>query len=117
MVRRHNFRVEDGDAFREVVGEIVGMMKAAGYAHMGTWYRAVGSQRWGADYFVVDHFDNFAALDEDRKGANGVLVDALGEEGAAEMWDRFGETLADMEPYWTITLRRIDSMSHLSNGD
>ena len=117
VVRLHNFRVDEGDEFREVIGEIVGMMKEAEYEHMGTWYDAVGTQHWAADYFVVDHYENFAALDEGRKDANGIMVDALGEEGAAEMWDRLGETLADMEPYWTITLRRIDSLSHSSNDD
>jgi hypothetical protein len=117
VVQLHNFRVEDGRAFREIVGEMVDMMKEADYEHLGTWYDAVGNQRWAADYFVVEHFDNFAAMDEDRKGVNGVMVDALGEEGAADMWDRFGETLAEMEPYWTITLRRIDSLSHMPEED
>ncbi|QKK01514.1 MAG: hypothetical protein HND55_01920 [Pseudomonadota bacterium] len=117
VVRLHNFRVEDGDAFREVVGEITGMLKEAEYEHMGTWYGAVGTQRWGADYFVVDHFENFAALDEDRKGVNGVMLDALGEDGAEEMWDRFGDTLSEMEPYWTLTLRRIDSLSYTPGDD
>jgi hypothetical protein len=117
VVRLHNFRVDDGEEFREVVGEIVGMMKDAEYEHMGTWYNAVGTKRWGADYFVVDHFENFAALDEDRQGANGIMVDALGEDGAEEMWERFGDTLSDMEPYWTVTLSRIDSLSHTSDED
>lgn len=117
VVRLHNFRVDDGDAFREIVGEIAGMMKEAEYEHMGIWYDAVGTQRWGADYFVVDHFENFAALDEDRKGANGIMIDALGEEAAADMWDRFGETLSDMEPYWTITLRHIEALSHSADDE
>ena len=112
VVRLHNFRVEDGEAFREIVGEITGMMKEADYEHMGTWYDAVGNQRWAADYFVVEHYADFAAMDEDRKGVNGVMVDALGEEGAEDLWDRFDETLADMEPYWTETLRRNDSLSY-----
>ncbi len=116
VVRVHNFRVEDGKAFRKIVDEVTGMMKKAEYKHMGTWYDAVGKERWGADYFVVEHFDDFAALDEDRKGANGIMIDALGEDGAAAMWERFDDALADMEPYWTLTLRRIDSLSH-SNED
>lgn len=112
VVRLHNFRVDDGSAFREMVGEMTDMMKEAEYEHMGTWYDAIGSKRWGADYFVVDHFENFAAMDEDRKGVDGIMTDALGAEGAAEMWERFGDTLADMEPYWTLTLSRIDSLSY-----
>lgn len=116
VVRLHNFRVEDGSAFREVVGEIAGHMKAGEAEHMGTWYNVDGNQRWGADYFVVSHFDNFAAMDEDRKGANDFLVDAVGEEAAEAMWDKFGDSLAEMEPYWTRTLRRDGELSY-SPGD
>jgi hypothetical protein len=83
---------------------------------MGTWYDMQGTQRWEADYFVVDHYGDFAAMDEERKGVNGVMVDALGEEGAEEMWERFGDALADMEPYWTRMLRRDDELSY-SPGD
>ncbi|NKI36042.1 hypothetical protein HFP89_12800 [Wenzhouxiangella sp. XN79A] len=116
VVTLHNFRVEDGEAFREVVGEITGYMKEAEYEHMGTWYDVQGSTRWAADYFVVDHYGNFSAMDEDRDGANGVMVAAIGEEAAAETWDRFGDSLAEMEPYWTRTLRRDDEVSY-SPGD
>lgn len=114
VVKVHNFRVEDGAAFRETVGDIVGLMKEAEYEHMGTWYAADGSKRGGADYFVVDYYENFAAMDEERSGANDIMVDALGEAGAREMWERFGDTLAETDPYWTVTLRRIDSLSHSS---
>lgn len=116
VVRLHNFRVDDGAAFSEVVGEIVGYMKDAEYEHMGTWYDMQDSTRWEADYFVVDHFGSFAGMDEDRDGANGVMVEAIGADAAAETWDRFNATLADMEPYWTRTLRRDDEVSY-SPGD
>lgn len=112
VVTLHNFRLSDGDAFREVVGEMTGLMKEAEYEYMGTWYDVQGNARWGADYFVVDHYGNFAAMDEDRKGVNGVMVDALGEEGAEAMWDRFGDALAEMEPYWTRTLERDGELSY-----
>ncbi|MBY6205385.1 hypothetical protein [Halomonas denitrificans] len=117
VVKLHQFRVGDGAAFREVVGEVVGHMKDADYEHMGTWYDMDGNHRWEADYFVVEHFDDFAAMDEDRKGANGILVDAVGEEEAAATWDRFDESLADMEPYWTTTLRRDDELSFSPSDD
>ncbi len=112
VVTLHNFRVEDGDAFREVVTEVTGHMKAAEAEHMGTWYRSIGSQRWGADYFVVSHYENFAARDADRQGANDYLVAAVGEEAAEAIWDKFQESMAEMEPYWTQTLTRVDSMSY-----
>jgi hypothetical protein len=117
VVKLHNFRVDDGEAFRGVVGEITDMMKDADYEHMGTWYGAVSQQRWAADYFVVEHFENFAAMDEDRPGPDGIMKDAIGEEATSEMWDRMDGALADMEPYWNNILRRVESLSHSPGED
>lgn len=117
VVKLHNFRVEDGAEFRKIQNEMTGILKEAEYEHMGTWYRSASQQRWAADYFVVEHFDNFAAMDEDRKGPYRVMVDSIGEEGAAEMWGRLRDTLADMEPYWNNILRRVDAMSYLPDSD
>jgi hypothetical protein len=117
VVKLHNFRVEDGSAFRTMVGEITGYMKKAKYEHMGTWYDVIGGGNWDADYFVVEHFENFAAMDEKRKGASGVLRDAVGEEKAEEFWDKFGETLADDKGYWSNVLVRRESMSYAPDED
>lgn len=116
VVKLHNFRVDDGSAFRSLVGEITGYMKKANYEHMGTWYDVIGGGFWDADYFVVEHFENYAAMDEKRKGASGVLRDAVGEEKADKFWDNFGETLEDNKGYWSNTLVRRDSMGY-SPGD
>ena len=112
VVKLHNFRVEDGSAFRKMVGEMAGYMKEAEYEHMGTWYDMMGGGYWDADYFVVEHFENFAAMDEKRKGANGVLQDAIGKEKAEDFWENFGESLEDENGYWTNTLVRRVSMGY-----
>ena len=117
VVRLHNFRVDDGSDFRALVSEMAGYMKEAKYEHMGTWYDVLGGSWWDADYFVVDHFENFAAMDEERKGANGVLVDAVGEEKAKEFWEKFGETLEDENGYWSTTLERRASMGYSPDED
>jgi len=117
VVRLHNFRVDDGSDFRALVGEITGYMKESKYEHMGTWYDMIGGGYWDADYFVVEHFENYAAMDEKRKGANGVLVDAVGEEKAEEFWDKFGESLEDDKGYWSNTLVRRDSMGYSPKDD
>ena len=117
VVKLHNFRVDDGAGFRSLVAEITGYMKEADYEHMGTWYDMMGGSYWGADYFVVEHFANFAAMDEKRKGANGVLRDAVGEEKAEEFWDKFGETLEDEKGYWSNLLARRDSMGYSPDDD
>lgn len=112
VVRLHNFRVDDGSKFRSLVSEITGYMKEANYKHMGTWYDVKGGSSWIADYFVVEHFENFAAMDEKRKGANGVLRDAVGEEKAEEFWDNFNDALTDEKGYWSNLLVRRDSMGY-----
>ncbi len=117
VVRLHNFRVDDGSEFRALVGEITGYMKEAKYEHMGTWYDVRSGGYWNADYFVVEHFANWAAMDEERKGANGVLKDAVGEEKAEEFWDKFGDTLEDNKGYWSNTLVRRDSMGYSPDDD
>lgn len=117
VVKLHNFRVEDGSEFRSLVGEISGYMKEAKYEHQGTWYDVIGGGHGDADYFVVEHFEKYAAMDEKRKGANGVLEDAVGEEKAEEFWENFGETLADDNGYWSNMLVRRDSMGYSPDED
>jgi hypothetical protein len=117
IVKLHNFRVEDGSKFRSLVGEITGHMKKADYEHMGTWYDVLGGGSWDADYFVVEHFENYAAMDVERKGAGGVLKDAVGEEKAEKFWDDFGDTLADEKGYWSNMLARRDSMGYSPEDD
>lgn len=117
VVKLHNFRVDDGDEFRAMVGEVTGYMKEANYEHLGTWYDVMGGGYWDADYFVVEHFENFADMDKKRKGAGGVLRDAIGEEKAEAFWDKFGEALEDEKGYWSNTLVRRASMGYSPEDD
>ena len=117
VVRLHNFRVDEGSDFRKVVGEITGILKDAKHEHMGTWYDVLGNGYWDADYFVVDHYDNFAAMDEDRKGVNDVLTEALGEENTSRIWDAFGDALEDENGYWTTMLVRRGGMGYSPEDD
>ena len=117
VVKLHNFRVDDGSDFRALVSEITGYMKESKYEHQGTWYDVLGGSSSSADYFVVEHFENFAAMDEKRKGANGVLRDAVGDEKAEEFWDKFGDTLADHNGYWSMMLVKRASMGYSTKKD
>lgn len=113
VVRLHQFRVDDGEAFRDAVGAITGIMKEAEYAHMGSWYNVIGNSSNEPGYFVVAHYDNFAAIDEDRAGPYQAVADAAGEERADELWKQFGDSLRDDREYFTELLRREDDLSHL----
>jgi len=114
VVRLHQFRVKNGSDFREAVGEITSIMKEAEYEHLGDWYNMIGNSSNEPDYFVVTHFDNFAAMDEDRAGAYTVVKEQAGEERADELWDDFSDALKDDWEYFTLLLRRDPELSHSS---
>ncbi|HKL52790.1 MAG TPA: hypothetical protein VJ902_02445 [Wenzhouxiangellaceae bacterium] len=117
VVQLHNFRVDEGDDFRALVGEITGYMKAAEYEHQADWFNVMTSGYWDADYFAVTHFENFAALDEDRLGVTGVLREAVGEERAEQIWEDWGDSLADDKGYWRETLVLQSSMGYTPEDD
>ncbi|MCA1777871.1 MAG: hypothetical protein LC637_00380 [Xanthomonadaceae bacterium] len=109
-------KIEKSDSNRlSIVGAITSIMKEAEYEHMGTWYDVIGNDSNEPDYFVVSHYNNFAALDEDRVGAYKSVSDAAGEERADELWEQFGNALHDDWEYSSQLLRRDVELSH--SGD
>jgi len=114
VVRLHHFRVDDNGDFRDTVGAITDIMKEADYEHLGSWYEMIGNDSNDPDYFVVSHYDNFAALDEDRAGAYDAIVEAAGQERADELWEQFGDSLRDDWEYFTDLLRREEELSYSS---
>lgn len=117
VVHLHNFRVEEGDDFRAIVGEMTGYMKEADYEHQGDWFDVMTGGYWEADYFAVSHFANMAAMDEERLGVRGVLREAVGEERTDQIWEDFGDTLADMKGYWRETLVLQPSLGYSPDDD
>jgi len=117
VVHLHNFRVDEGDDFRALVGEMMGYMKDAEYAHQPDWFDVMPGGYWEADFFAVSHFANVAAMDEERLGVTGVLREALGEERADQMWEDWGDTLAEMRGYWRETLVLQPSMGYSPSDD
>lgn len=112
VVRLHNFRVEEGDDFRALVGEMMGYMEEAEYEHQPDWFDVMSSGYWTADFFAVSHYENFAALDEDRAGVDGILREAVGEQRADQIWEDWGDTLAEEKGYWRETIELQPSMGY-----
>ncbi len=118
VVRLHQFRAAgNGRQFREVVGEITSILKEAEFQHLGEWYRVDGGDSRRPNYFVVEHYDNFAAMDEERTSPYRALVDAVGEERADALWEQFGNSLRDDWEYSSELLRRVDELSRMSVDD
>ena len=118
VVRLHHFRAA-GNArqFRETVGEITGILKEAEYEHLGAWYQIIGGDSARPNYFLVSHYDNFAAMDEDRTGPYQAVVDAIGEERGNALWDQFGESLRDDREYVSELLRRVEDLGREPESD
>jgi hypothetical protein len=118
VVRLHHFRAAgNGQQFRETVGEITGILKEAGYEHLGGWYSVIGGDSARPNYFVVDHYTNFADLDEDRTGPYQAVVDAVGEERGDALWEQFGESLRDDREYVSELLRRVAELGREPGND
>lgn len=115
VVRLHQFRVDDGSAFREAVGAITSILKEAEHEHLGSWYDMIGNSSNEPDYFVVSHYDNFAAMDEDRATPYSVVSEHAGEARADELWEQFGDALRDDWEYFHLMLRRDSELSHSSD--
>lgn len=117
VVRLHQFRVEDGDAFREAVSNMVAIWKEADFEHMPYWYDVIGNNAGEAGYFAAVGWENFAAMDEDRTSGNDVLVEAVGEEQAEAMWDAMRDALHDDWEYSTVLLSRMTELSHSEDDE
>jgi hypothetical protein len=117
VVRLHQFRVDENRDFRDTVGAITKILKDDDHEHMGTWYEMIAENAYEPNYFVVEHFENFAAMDEDRPGAYARVKEAEGEERADELWDQFGDSLHDDWEYTTHMLRRVSSLGYSPSDD
>ncbi|NCO18537.1 MAG: hypothetical protein GW900_00510 [Gammaproteobacteria bacterium] len=114
VVRLHQFRVEDGKKFREVVGAVTAVMKESKYPHLGSWYDVLGNSSNEADYFVVAYYKDFAAMDEDRQTAYEAVKASAGEQRADALWEDFGDSLTDDWDYFTMLLHRDDELSRMT---
>jgi hypothetical protein len=112
VVRLYNFRVDDFEKFRAAVGSVTGIMKAAEYEHMGTWYDVQGGGMDDPDYFVVESFKNFADMDNERAGPYKTTVEHAGEESADLVWGQFRASLEADWSAWSSLLRYDKELSY-----
>jgi len=111
VVRLHYFRVDDAAAFREAVGELSAIITKDEHHADDSWFEIVGGGPYEADFFVVEHFDDYAALDTERPSTYDVVERAVGAEEAQALWAKFGDALKDDREYWSYQYSLLQDLS------
>jgi len=111
VVRLHYFRVDDAGAFREAVGELSAIITKDEHHADDSWFEVIGGGPYAADFFVVEHFADYAALDAERPTAYEVVERAVGAEQAQALWARFDEALKDDREYWSYQFSLLEDLT------
>lgn len=93
------FKVNNGYAFKEVITAVGGAVKEKEGSPRGLWREYKGGASDAPDYMVATPFKSFAELDVKRDRPAKIFTDAVGEEKAGEMWDKWFETVVDSWSY------------------
>jgi hypothetical protein len=105
VVYVYNVKTNNGQAFREAVGELTAAMKKADGDSRGTWYDSQGGSTDAADFFVGIPYDNFAAMDVDRDGAWTIYEKANGKAKTDALRAKFRTSVSKD---WSYMYRLID---------
>ncbi|MGC9344261.1 MAG: hypothetical protein ACP5E3_16275 [Bacteroidales bacterium] len=109
-----NWTVNDGDKFRGTVNEITDIIRDVEGDPRGFWYGVMGGAVDEADYFVVDPYKNFAAMDEDRDGVWTLVEKSKGEKKKDELRQNF---LDSVDEAWAYMYTREKELSRPSPED
>lgn len=101
--------VKNSQKFMAVVREVEGVLKEVEGDSRGFWYNVMGGEPGTPDYFVVDPYQNFAAMDEDTDGVWSVVEKAKGEGKKDELRAAMREAT---DEYWSFVFNRIKELSH-----
>ena len=110
----YSFEVGDASAFMAVVEAVTGVMREDGEGLRGWWHYTRGGGPGTADFFVVDPFQDFAAMDEQRSSPWARYAAVHGEDAAAEMRTKFREAVDDE---WSYLYRRVADLSREAAPD
>lgn len=112
VARVHNFSVDDDYKFRGAISAVTGIRKAIAPEELGTWYAVIGGSQEDPEYFVVQQYKNFAAMDEDTMGPYGTLKEHSGEATADLIWNEYRDSLEEGDAYWSELLRYDEELSY-----
>ncbi|MGK7296659.1 MAG: hypothetical protein ACNS61_12685 [Candidatus Wenzhouxiangella sp. M2_3B_020] len=114
LVEVYSFDVADASAFTNVVEAVTEVMREDGEGLRGWWHYTRGGGPGTADFFVVDPFEDFAAMDEERSSPWARYAAVHGEDAAAEMRAKFRDAVDDD---WSYIYRRIAELSSEAASD
>ena len=81
-------KVKNRGLHNEIVKEVSKAIKAKEGNARGAWYSTIGGDSSQPDYFVATHYNNFAAMDNDREGVWKIYEQSVGKKKADEMAEK-----------------------------
>jgi hypothetical protein len=109
-----NWTVKDGWKFQNTVKEITNIIRDVEGDTRGYWYNVMGGAVDEADYFVVDPYKNFAAMDEERDGVWALVEKSKGEKKKDELRQNFMDSV---DKAWAYIYTREKELSRPSPED
>jgi hypothetical protein len=93
------YKVKNSFAFKEVITAVTGAIKDKEGSFRGIWREYKGGSTDAPDYMIATPYKKFADLDISRDQPAKIYTDAVGEEKASEMWDKWFDTVLDSWSY------------------
>ncbi len=103
--------VENSTVFMETVENVSGALKKAEGDSRGYWYRTLGGGPDSPHFFVVEAFENWAALDVEEDGVWEVVEKTEGEKTKDELRNKMRSSTDEV---WSYIYERQDELSNRS---
>lgn len=93
------YNVRNEHTFREVIREVTKAIKAKEGSPRGLWYSFQLGAPETPNFMVVEPYKGYADIDIKRDSPAKIYTDAVGEEKANELWDKWFDTLEERWAY------------------
>lgn len=103
------FKVNNSNAFSEVVGDVGAAMVSQGENRPAYWYRVIGGDPEDADYFISNPYEKFSDLDMDEASVWEVYEKEHGKKKMLETRDKLRGCLDDA---WSYLYKRMADLSN-----
>lgn len=103
------WRISNGTLFWETVRQVNSAISELEGEPRGYWYYGVGGDLNAPHAFVVNPYENFAAMDVDRDGPWEIIEEVHGSDKRAELQNNYREAV---DVSWSYMYRRVADLSY-----